>query len=349
MKTVFADPKTDVIFKKLFGQKAHQHLLVELLNSLLELEGKHRIVEVEYLTPEQVPPRHDLKLSMLDVKCTDASGTHYVVEMQVIAVEGFQKRVVYNACKAYVLQLGAGDDYPQLSGVIAVTLCNFVLWPQKDGSDDYKVPMLSRWRMQEQHGGERGLNEVQYVFLELPKYQADHKPKTTVEKWAYFFREARSLERIPEVLAEAPYAEALEVTRKANLSDDEWQAYDREKIAEQDFRGGLSLAEKQGEERGEQRGLAKGRKEGEKRGLAKGRKEGVALGEKRGLAKGREEGVALGLAQAILTVLKARGLAVGKRLQAKILATTDAKLLSTWLAQASTTESAEALLAPRSV
>ena len=32
MKTVFADPKTDVIFKKLFGQKAHQHLLVELLN-----------------------------------------------------------------------------------------------------------------------------------------------------------------------------------------------------------------------------------------------------------------------------------------------------------------------------
>ncbi len=155
MKTVFADPKTDVIFKKLFGQKAHQHLLVELLNSLLELEGKHRIVDVEYLTPEQVPPRHDLKLSMLDVKCTDASGTHYVVEMQVIAVEGFQKRVVYNACKAYVLQLGAGDDYPQLSGVIAVTLCNFVLWPQKDHSDDYKVPMLSRWRMQEQHGGER--------------------------------------------------------------------------------------------------------------------------------------------------------------------------------------------------
>jgi hypothetical protein len=65
-------------------------------------------------------------------------------------------------------------------------------------------------------------------------------------------------------------------SRKANLSDDEWQAYEREKIAEQDFRGGLSLAEKLGRERGEKRGLAKGRKEGEKRGLAK------------GLAKGRE-------------------------------------------------------------
>ncbi len=94
------------------------------------------------------------------------------------------------------------------------------------------------------------------------------------------------------------------------------------------------LGEERGEKRGEKRGLAKGRKEGEKRGLAK------------GLAKGREEGVALGLAQAILTVLKARGLTVSKRLQAKILATTDTKLLSTWLAQASTTESAAALLTP---
>ena len=109
-KPVFADPKTDVIFKKIFGQKAHKNLLLELLNSLLELDEAHRIVDIDYLTPEQLPPRHDLKLSILDVKCTDARGTHYVVEMQVIAVEGFQKRVVYNACKAYVLQLGAGGE-----------------------------------------------------------------------------------------------------------------------------------------------------------------------------------------------------------------------------------------------
>ena len=33
-KPVFADPKTDVIFKKIFGEKAHKNLLLELLNSL---------------------------------------------------------------------------------------------------------------------------------------------------------------------------------------------------------------------------------------------------------------------------------------------------------------------------
>ena len=214
MKPVFADPKTDVIFKKIFGQKSHKSLLIELLNSLLELDQAHRIMDVEYLTPEQLPPRNDLKLSIVDVKCTDALGTRYVVEMQVIEVEGFQKRIVYNACKDYSTQLAVADDYPQLNDVIAVTVCNFNLWPQRQSvGGPYRVPLLSRWRMQEQHGGELGLPEVQYVFLELPKYEAGKHPKSTVEKWAYFFREARSLARVPEELAEAPYAEALEVAR----------------------------------------------------------------------------------------------------------------------------------------
>ena len=86
MKPLFADPKTDVVFKKVFGQKEHKALLIELLDSLLELEESHRIADIEYLSPEQLPLRKDLKLSILDVKCTDLRGTRYVVEMQIIEV-----------------------------------------------------------------------------------------------------------------------------------------------------------------------------------------------------------------------------------------------------------------------
>jgi len=73
--------------------------------------------------------------------------------MQVLKVEGFEKRVVYNASKAYVMQLRNADDYPALCDVVGVTICNFKLWPKKIKDRGYKVPMLSRWRMQEQHGG----------------------------------------------------------------------------------------------------------------------------------------------------------------------------------------------------
>jgi predicted transposase/invertase (TIGR01784 family) len=257
MRPVFADPKTDVIFKKIFGQPAHKDLLIELLGSLLELDVAHRIVDLDYLSLEQLPPRKDLKLSILDVKCLDAQGTRYVVEMQVIEVEGFQKRVVYNACKAYSTQLGVGDDYLALNDVVAVTICDFVLWGDRgdDGAADrvgsasagaHRVPMLSRWHLREEHSGEKGLGEVRYVFLELPKYASGSSPRSTVDKWAHFFRSAPSLTRVPDELAEGPWARALEVARTANLSPEEWTEYEREKMAEQDYRGGISLAEKRG-------------------------------------------------------------------------------------------------------
>jgi predicted transposase/invertase (TIGR01784 family) len=262
MRPVFADPKTDVIFKKIFGQPAHKDLLIELLDSLLELPAARRIVDLEYLSLEQLPPRKDLKLSILDVKCLDAQGTRYVVEMQVIEVEGFQKRVVYNACKAYATQLGVGEEYLGLNDVVAVTICDFVLWGDRDPDGaplPHAVPMLSRWHMREEHSGEKGLGEVRYAFLELPKYQAGQRPRSTVEKWAHFVRSAPSLQRVPEELSEGPWARALEVARTANLSPEEWTEYEREKMAEQDFRGGLSLAEKRGKQRGEELGEERGR------------------------------------------------------------------------------------------
>ncbi|MBK6534815.1 MAG: PD-(D/E)XK nuclease family transposase [Deltaproteobacteria bacterium] len=110
------------------------------------------------------------------------------MEMQVLQVEGFQKRVVYNASKAYVAQLARGDEYPELDDVIAISICDFELWPRASGEPE--VPLVSHWRMQEQHGGRRGLAQIQYVFVELPKLPLDRPPGAEVEEWAYLFRRA---------------------------------------------------------------------------------------------------------------------------------------------------------------
>jgi len=45
---VFADPKTDFVFKRIFGAEARKPLLVALLNHLLKLEGERRILDVQY-------------------------------------------------------------------------------------------------------------------------------------------------------------------------------------------------------------------------------------------------------------------------------------------------------------
>jgi len=257
MLPVFADPKTDFVFKRIFGTTEHKSLLIALLNHMLELEGTRRILDVQHLGGDQHVAIPELKLSIVDVKCTDASGRHFVVEMQVLKVEGFEKRVVYNASKAYVMQLRNADEYPTLCDVVGVTICNFNLWPERDGSGKYKVPMLSRWRMQEQHSGARGLPQVQYAFLELPKYAAGDTPQTLIDRWAYFFREAKNLNVIPPALSEGPFRDAMEVARTATFSPEEWEAYERAKMAEQDARGALAVARREGAEEG----LAKGKRD----------------------------------------------------------------------------------------
>ena len=266
--TTFADPKTDFIFKLIFGTEANKHCLIGLLNDLLELEGADRIRDVTYLLPEQAPPIPEMKLSVVDVKCRDQKGRTYVVEMQVLNVESFEKRILLNASNAYFTQLPSGEPYHMLAPVVGVTICDFVFWPV-NGSGPPRgvtasgsVPMLSHWRIQEQQSGSLSFSDVRLRFLELPKYTAGPNPLTRVERWAYFFREAVHLRQVPPVLQEPPFCDALELARTANLTPAQWEAYDRSRLARQDAHGAVSLAHREGEKLGLEKGREEGREEG---------------------------------------------------------------------------------------
>ncbi len=50
-----------------------------------------------------------------------------------------KKRIVYNASKAYVMQLRNAEEYPALCDVVGVTRCNSNLWPEQDVAGRYKV------------------------------------------------------------------------------------------------------------------------------------------------------------------------------------------------------------------
>ena len=203
-----------------------------------------------------------------------------------------------NASKAYVMQAGEGDQYDKLCDVVGVTICNFKLWTTKIKGRGYKVPMLSRWRMQERHSGHKGLRQIQYAFLELPKYSAGKAPETLVDKWAYFFREAKNLEVVPPALSEGPFREALEIARRVTFTPAEWLEYERSKMAEQDERGRISFAHRQGEH------------------------------------KGKIEGRAEARAGDVLTVLRVRGIAVPDAARERILAEKDPAQLERWLERA---------------
>lgn len=317
MYATFADPRTDFVFKRIFGVESRKHLLIALINHLLELDDKHRVVDIQHTPPDQHVDIPELKMSIVDVKCTDVNGRRFVVEMQILKIEGFEKRVVYNASKAYVMQLRSGDDYPLLCDVVGITICNFNLWTDTDASGSYKVPMLSRWRMQEQRSGVTGLSHIQYTFLELPKYNAGHNPVSLIDKWAYFFREAKNIDVVPPALAEQPFAEALDVARRATFTAAEWEYYDRLKMAEQDARGAISIALKDGME------------------------QGLNIGIKQGIEKGIEQGEALGKRSSLLKLLTRAKIELDPAQRAQIDACNDVALLDQWFDRALGASSAD--------
>ena len=105
----YLNPKADPTFKKVFGE--HPDLVMSLLNALLPLEEGEEITELEYLPAEMVPDNPLRKNSIVDVRCRDNRGRHFIVEMQMVWSQEFRQRVLFNASKAYVRQIEKGNDY----------------------------------------------------------------------------------------------------------------------------------------------------------------------------------------------------------------------------------------------
>jgi predicted transposase/invertase (TIGR01784 family) len=305
---VFADLKNDYVFRRIFA--THPDLLCALLNALLERTGDRTIEAIEYLPSEQLPLVAGAKLSILDVRCRERTGTTFVVEMQLIHLPGFINRVVYNACKAYVGQLEERDKYTKLTDVVAISICNFELWPddQQRAQSLPLVPMLSRWNMTERASGNHGLLQVQYVFLELPKLPARRPETPGAELWAWLFVHAPELTEMPANLSR-PYRAALELANKSTFTQLELDAYRKviDEIHQAEELAEVKLAE--GEARGEARGEAKGK------------------------------------ANAILAVLSARSIAVSAEARARIEACKDLSTLDRWIARAAVVAAAEDIFA----
>ena len=74
--------------------------------------------------------------------------------------------------------------------------------------------------------------------------------------------------------------------------------------------------------------------------------EGKAEGEATGFAKGEAVGLAKGKAVAVLAILAARSIPVSPEVRASIKGCEDTAVLDQWIARATTTASAEEIIAP---
>jgi predicted transposase/invertase (TIGR01784 family) len=96
----FINPKTDYVFKKVFGSEQSHDILIGFLNAIL-YNSKTAIRKLEILNPYLAQRIRGVKATYLNVKATLDNNTTVIIEMQVLNIERFEKRILYNAAKAY--------------------------------------------------------------------------------------------------------------------------------------------------------------------------------------------------------------------------------------------------------
>ena len=182
MLSKFLDPKNDVAFKKIFGTQKNQDILIHFLNDVVTFKEKGSIQEVTFLKTIQDPETAASKTSIVDILCKDEKGNTYIVEMQVAAEKGFEKRAQYYASKAYISQAKTGSPYQDLKEVIFLAIADYVMFPNKK---EYKSDHV----ILDKKSYEQDLKDFSFTFIELPKFtKTVDELSTLLEKWCYFFK-----------------------------------------------------------------------------------------------------------------------------------------------------------------
>lgn len=222
MKGKYLSPKADLTFKLVFAE--HKDLMMSLLNALLPLAEDAPITYIEYETPEMAPDRKDGKNSIVDVRCKDAKGRHFLVEMQMSWDEEFKKRVIMNASKAVMKQVGRAELYTLIQPVFSLNLLNAKMKGEAidEFYHDYAILNVDH--------PECSLDYLRFVFVELPKFQ----PRNIMEKkmavlWLRFLTEINedTVEAPAELLENEEISKALSIVEKSAMTEAQLYAYER--------------------------------------------------------------------------------------------------------------------------
>ena len=270
----YLNPKADLTFKKVFGE--HPDLVMSFLNAMLPFDKvEEEITWIEYLNPEMVPVNPFRKDSIVDVRCRDKAGRQFIVEMQMMWTSAYKQRVLFNASKAYVSQLGRGYDYELLQPVYSLNLVNDTFSDSEYYYHDYRIVEIAETK--------EVIEGLRFIFVELPKFTPrNYGDKKMQVLWLRYLTEiGEDTRKVPdELLANPEINKAVTQLEESAFDEDQLLGYEKfwDVVSTQKMQLSSTLRD------GLERGLKEGRKEGLKEGREQARYEMAVKMKSEGIA-----------------------------------------------------------------
>ena len=172
-------PQSDIIFKNLFSAKRNEDLLIDFLESILQI----KIEKIE--TQKEVEPEiHNIeeKQGRLDIKATVNDELIVDVEMQNTNYKDTEKRAVFYAGCLIRDCIKPKEDYQNIKDIAVIWILDYEL------ENENKEYFTRTKTVEDKYCKYEIIRGVKYYFIELPKFRrmVTNKLETNLENWLVF-------------------------------------------------------------------------------------------------------------------------------------------------------------------
>ena len=172
-------PQSDIIFKNLFSAKRNEDLLIDFLESILQI----KIEKIE--TQKEVEPEiHNIeeKQGRLDIKATVNDELIVDVEMQNTNYKDTEKRAVFYAGCLIRDCIKPKEDYQNIKDIAVIWILDYEL------ETENKEYFTRTKTVEDKYCKYEIIRGVKYYFIELPKFRrmVTNKLETNLENWLAF-------------------------------------------------------------------------------------------------------------------------------------------------------------------
>jgi predicted transposase/invertase (TIGR01784 family) len=243
-------PKSDFIFKRIFGDQKNSDILAAFLRAVLSFPENefHKLTIIDPSLQRETP---DGKLGILDVKLETTNGKVIDIEIQILPLPGMKERIIFYTSRMITDQISKGESYNVIKQAISIVITDYVLI---NDNNDYH----NRYGIVNRKTGEIFSDIFEIDTLELPKLPPCGDG-SDLDDWLRFLT-SKSEEEF-DMLAQknAPLNKAVAVLKELSLDEQTRLLFLNHEKAERDALARIQGARAEGRAEGE----AKGRAEGE--------------------------------------------------------------------------------------